>query len=76
MGGTVNAEATATISLNKNKINALLGKGLIYLAPKAWAKDFSFNKLIVVLIKNVIVSLTKAGSTALILIWSHILEVA
>ena len=60
----------------KNRKNELLGNGLTYVTPKAWVRALSFNKLPIVLTKNVKLSLTKAGSTPLTLIWSDIFDVA
>ena len=61
IGGKVKAEAIATISLNRNKLNEIKGKLWDFDWPKCWAKALSLIKLAVVFTPKEISSFTIEG---------------
>ena len=74
IGGIVNADAMAIISLRKNRPKDVIGNDFAYLVPNFWVKALSFAKLVTVLTTNVIPSFKIDGSIPLIETWSAKLE--
>jgi hypothetical protein len=75
IGGIVNADAIAIISLMKNKLSADQGNLRAYPCPSLWVSALSFSKDNDVLTKNTEISFEIAGSTHGITIWSAKFEV-
>lgn len=65
IGGIVNADAMAMISLRKKSPKEAIGNGFFSFVPNLWVKALSLMRLVVVLTTNVIINFKKAGSTPL-----------
>ena len=75
IGGIVNADAIAMISLKKKSVRAEAGNFLSSPWPNLWANALSLISERVVLTKNVDNSFTKTGSIQFTWIWSARFEV-